>query len=168
MAASTTAGTGGAGTCGDGTVGGSEQCDDGDTASGDGCSSACAWETNCQNDNTHYTITCGQTLNGDFFGTYGDIQNLCGKAFLYQDQIFIFTPLAGANVTVTYTASPDQPDMAMFVMDGSCHSALCFADSTSNINPHNVTFQAKSGLTYYIDLEAPSQQPNYSITLQCN
>ena len=34
-------------TCGDGIVDGGEQCDDGNTQDGDGCSSSCALEQNC-------------------------------------------------------------------------------------------------------------------------
>jgi hypothetical protein len=57
--------------------------------------------------------------------------------------------------------------MAMFVMKGSCDSHLCVGDSTSDGQRHDLTFDAEVGLTYYIDLEAPSQQPNYTLSVAC-
>jgi cysteine-rich repeat protein len=145
-----------------------EACDDGNQESGDGCSSSCQWETNCQKDNKHLPISCGESRSGSFSGAYGDVENLCGKPFKYQDQIFLFQATKGGKVTVTYTASPDQPDMGLFIMTGSCHSALCTADSSSDGKRHDVSFDAVAGVTYFIDLEAPSQQPDYTLSLQCD
>ncbi len=149
-------------------VGPNEACDDMNGDPGDGCSASCQWETNCQSDNPHPTISCGQSRSGSFFGAYGDVENLCGKPFLYQDQIFVHTASADGTITVSYTASPDRPDMAIFVMEGSCHSKLCVADSTTTGDRHSVTVPVKAGLTYYIDLEAPSNQPDYTLQLACN
>jgi cysteine-rich repeat protein len=160
-------GAGGAGVCGDGAVGSGEECDDGNAKSGDGCSSSCSFETNCQSDNAHPAITCGQTLSGSFSGKYGDVDNPCGKSFKYQDIVFVYKADKSGPVTVNFTGKPDQADMAMFVMRGACHDKLCFADSTSDGERHDVSFDAEAGVTYYIDLEAPSFQPNFSITLQC-
>ena len=55
--------------CGDGMVGGSEQCDDGNTTSGDGCSATCQTETGaeCGNGMVETGETCddGNTTAGD-------------------------------------------------------------------------------------------------------
>ena len=94
------------------------------------------------------------------------MQDLCGKPFLYQDQIFVFTAATSASVTVTFTVSTS--DVAIFVMRGSCHSKLCFVDSTLGPNRKSTTFAAEAGVTYYIDLESPSNQPQYTVGVQCN
>lgn len=52
-------------------------------------------------------------------------------------------------------------------MKGSCHTKLCVGDSTTTGNSHDLTFDAVAGATYYIDLEAPSQQPNFTINVAC-
>ena len=55
--------------CGDGNIEGNEQCDDGNTANGDGCSSICTIETAsiCGNNIVEAGETCddGNTINGD-------------------------------------------------------------------------------------------------------
>ena len=156
----------GSGGCGDGQIGGAEQCDDSNTSSGDGCSSTCFYETDCDMDNPRPTIICGQTLSGNMGGNWGDVQDICGKSFLYQDQLYIYTPGVTGEVTVTHTGNRD--DMAIFVMEGSCHAGLCIGDSTTSGDPKSITFTARAGVIYYIDLEAPSAQPSYTITLTCN
>lgn len=50
---------------------------------------------------------------------------------------------------------------------GLVDSHLCIGDSTSDGQRHDLTFDAQAGLTYYIDLEAPSQQPNYTLSVAC-
>jgi hypothetical protein len=106
--------------------------------------------------------------NGNFAGNYGDIQDLCGEVFQYQDQLFEFTAPEDGSVTVSYTASPDQPDMMIFVMEGWCYNGNCIGKSTDDGDRHDYTFPVTQGVMYYIDLEAPSQQPSYTLTLTCN
>lgn len=166
--ASATGGTGGTGSgCGDGSVDPGEDCDDHGTAPGDGCSATCQWETNCTAKNTHPILTCGQTASGSFEGKYSDVATICGATFKYQDVVFEFRSTAAQHVTVTNTVSPDRPDTAMFLMRGSCHTALCVADSRMGSDEHTLEFDAEAGVTYYIDFEAPSFQPSYSISLGC-
>lgn len=50
------------GPCGNGTVDSGEQCDDGNTASGDGCSSTCRWEGQCSVTDTG-SITCDDDVD---------------------------------------------------------------------------------------------------------
>jgi cysteine-rich repeat protein len=54
-------------TCGDGIATGAEACDDGNTVSGDGCSSTCTLEAVCGNGITTPPEVCddGNTINGD-------------------------------------------------------------------------------------------------------
>jgi cysteine-rich repeat protein len=153
--------------CGDGALATGEACDDGNTSPGDGCSADCQWETSCQSDNQHKPIACGETKSGSLFGAYGDVDEVCGKSFKYQDAVFVFAATTTGRVTVTYSADPDQTDIALFVMRGSCHGNLCVGDSTSEGDRHDVSFDAVAGTTYYFDLEAPSEQPDYTLTVSC-
>jgi cysteine-rich repeat protein len=145
-----------------------EACDDGAQVSGDGCSSKCAWETSCETDNARKPIACGGMVSGDFYGKYGDVNGQCGFDQPYsQDQVLVFAATADAHVTVKFTASPDQTDMAMFVLRGSCHAKLCSADSRLG-DRHTASFDAVAGTTYYVVIEAPSNQPSYTATLTCD
>lgn len=166
------AGGGGTGVCGNGIVESGEQCDDSNVVSGDGCSSGCAWETNCTTQNTrHYLVCGGIRITGEFWGARNDLKGktICGKSYsdYVQDQLFIFTATSNMTVTVHNVTSPPQNNTAMFVMRGSCHSELCIADSTASGDRNSVTFQAEAGVTYYIDFKAPSNQPDYEIWLSC-
>jgi hypothetical protein len=78
------------------------------------------------------------------------------------------TAPADGSVTVSYTATPDRPDMAIFVMEGSCYTGNCIGSSLDEGERHDITFAVTQGVTYYIDLEAPSQQPSYTLTLTCS
>lgn len=165
-------GGGGTGVCGNGVVESGEQCDDNGTVSGDGCSSTCTWETNCDSRNRRDYLVCGGTrLEGSFWGAYNDLKGktICGKSFsdYVQDQLFVFVAPSNMTVTVQNVTSPPQNNTAMFVMRGSCHSELCIADSTASGDRNSVTFQAEAGITYYIDFKAPSNQPAYEIWLTC-
>src|SRR5450432_3201880 len=75
--------------CGDGIVNGSEQCDDGNTISGDGCSSACQLETanTCGDGIVQVaTETCddGNTVDGDGCDSHCHIETSakCGNGTL--------------------------------------------------------------------------------------
>lgn len=63
-------------TCGDGAVDGTEQCDDGNTKSLDGCSADCQWEAKCPNGKCE--SRCGDGLLFDFDGDAdGKIDEQC-------------------------------------------------------------------------------------------
>ncbi len=164
-----TSGSGGSGgvACGNGTTDAGEDCDDANVKGGDGCSSTCKWETSCDDKNGRPTIACGETKSDSIEGNYGDIDDVCGQSFAYQDQIFVFEAKNSERVTVTYTAMPDQKDMGLFVLAGACHGSLCIADAGTEGDRHDVSFDAVAGTTYYLVLEAPSFQPDYTLKVSC-
>ncbi len=104
-------------------------------------------------------------------GKFSDVKGaLCGRSFpdYSQDLLFVFTAPSSGTVTVQYTAPQGLKDTAVAVLRGSCHTGLCIA--LSPLPPddwHQASFVAEAGVTYYIDLESASQQPNVTITLQC-
>ena len=148
--------------CGDGVVDAGEDCDDANTSNNDGCSSSCAWESNCGNDNPHPAISCGGQGNGNMNGAYSDVdQPVCGQTFAWQDRVYVFEAQSSGSVTATFTSSPDPGDGAIAVMEGSCHNQLCIATSLDSGDYHSVTWDVIAGLTYYIDLELPSQAAQF-------
>lgn len=140
-----------------------------DDAGGDEATTVGAGGFICEMGNTWQTLGCGGSYRDDFLGAFGDVQDVCGESFLFQDQIFVFDALVSESVTVQYTAMPDQPDMAIFVLEGICDTGACIGKSTDDDGDrHNFTFDVTAGTTYYIDLEAPSAQPQYTIWLSCD
>ena len=70
-------------TCGDGVVGSGEQCDDGNTVGGDGCSAACQFEV-CGNGIVDVGETCddGNTTSGDGCSATCQREPRCGDGYL--------------------------------------------------------------------------------------
>jgi cysteine-rich repeat protein len=158
--------------CPDGVVEGSEDCDDNNHTTGDGCHD-CRWETNCDSNNgAPQVIACGQTKSGGISGNWNDVEGVrCATADGGQDAQLVFTPSADANVTARYTLNAGGAylgDHGLFVLEGSCHTALCIGAAYRLGDPWELEFEAKAGLTYYIDVEAPANFPQYSVTLTCN
>ncbi|WP_437710226.1 DUF4215 domain-containing protein [Sorangium sp. So ce448] len=90
--------------CGDGTVGSAEQCDDGNTTSGDGCSATCAYEPDvlCENavelvigENTGNTATGPSVFEGSCLGWDAP------------ETIHRFTPPSDGTLTLTLSAETD-------------------------------------------------------------
>jgi cysteine-rich repeat protein len=67
--------------CGDGTIGIGEQCDDGNTTSGDGCSSGCEVESACGDGFVGAGETCddGNTTPGDGCDGSCQLETVCGN-----------------------------------------------------------------------------------------
>ena len=66
--------------CGNGTVQGTEICDDGNTANGDGCSSACALEP-------PYVCTVGPPAGPCGSGGPGSVKGVCGNGIMQSGEI---------------------------------------------------------------------------------
>ncbi|WP_437911901.1 DUF4215 domain-containing protein [Sorangium sp. So ce302] len=90
--------------CGDGAVGSAEQCDDGNTMSGDGCSATCTYEPDvlCENavelvigENTGNTATGTSVFEGSCLGW--DVP----------ETIHTFTPPSDGTLTLTLSAETD-------------------------------------------------------------
>jgi hypothetical protein len=167
----TTSGDGDGTTSGDGD--GTTSSGDGDgtatSGDGDGTTTFGGGSGTCATDNPRIPVSCGSSPTGSFIGNYGDVEELCGQSFQFQDQLFEFSPTADATVDLQYTMTPDQGNGMIFVMQGVCDSAACIGSSIDdNADWHDYTFSATAGTTYYILLEAPSAQPNFQLTVTCS
>jgi cysteine-rich repeat protein len=87
--------------CGDGTVGSTEECDDGNTTSGDGCSATCVYEL-CEDaaelvigENTGNTATGTSAFEGSCLGREAP------------ETIHWFTPPSDGTLTLTLSAETD-------------------------------------------------------------
>ncbi len=99
--------------CGDGVVDGGEQCDDGNTAPGDGCSDTCTLEllANC-------TITFDGALNCP------DPTQVCGATFSDGGCIFANLPFCYDTGAFSYESTPGNP--VTITLDGDLNSLLVF------------------------------------------
>jgi cysteine-rich repeat protein len=69
--------------CGDGVVDADEECDDGNTASGDGCSSLCLLQAEYRQDFESLTAASGSALADDGWVVYGNVFNGTTGAWIY-------------------------------------------------------------------------------------
>ena len=99
------------GNCGDGTKQGNEQCDDGNTVSGDGCSSSCKSEY-CGNDACDTGETC-ITCPGDC----GNCKELCGDDTCSNGELCSICPADCGlcpPVNITFIIEPGTFNMTTF------------------------------------------------------
>lgn len=85
--------------CGDTEIVGSEECDDGNTANGDGCSSTCTVELDFVCDNADPVLIAVPVAGDTTTGTAGFV----GCAGEGNEQIYKYTPLTTGTVTITAT-----------------------------------------------------------------
>jgi len=128
-----------------------EQCDDGNTAGGDGCSATCTWENLCVADGA---IVCGQTL----YGTMGTLDRINGynctpDSYPNGDVIASFTATANQTVTAQIVIDWVLDDYDLMVLEGACNPNLCVAVANAVGTFETVTFPVQAGLTYYIVTE---------------
>ncbi|MEP7126409.1 MAG: lectin-like protein [Byssovorax sp.] len=96
-------GTGGAAAvCGDRTVEGAEECDDGNLAVGDGCSATCTIEALDTCPGLGITLAPpGLTIHGTLTGAHDDLAPSCGKNHL--DVVYAITPTVSGTLVATLT-----------------------------------------------------------------
>jgi cysteine-rich repeat protein len=152
------------GICGDGIAECGEECDDGNTISGDGCSSSCEvedalcvpdWELSCNTSDTWSTLWSGAT---DAVGSYScSSWDESGREYAYT-----FQPQQSGEVTLQLSGMSS--DMDVFVLDGAeCDPQTCIAHG--NVS---TTFQAQGGETYYIVVDGRNgAEGSYTIDLNC-
>ncbi|MDB5214803.1 MAG: Multiple EGF-like-domain protein 3 precursor, partial [Myxococcaceae bacterium] len=103
------------GTCGDGKVTADEECDDGNNASGDGCSATCKGESSgpddvCPGTTIALTGTGADTRHGTVSSTtatmYGQYAGSCGGG-TGQDAVYVVTPDVTGLLTAKLTSTFD-------------------------------------------------------------
>jgi len=156
------------GACGDGTVDPSEECDDGNTVDGDGCSAGCLFEVagscspaepiGCGDVVSGNNGAAGSTTNIDMYGCGGWVET--GPEYAYT-----FTPQTTQTVTVTKTFSTAQVDIYVLEDWGTG----CAAEDCVDYHDVAVNFTAIAGTTYYIVMDGYlGDVGDYTIQVTCN
>jgi cysteine-rich repeat protein len=153
--------------CGNDTLEPGEECDDGNTGDGDGCSAICELEggtcaagfsVSCGAMDAWSTTGPGSTDRVDEYACVG--WNETGREYTYQ-----FTAAADADVTVTLT--PDGLiDLDVFVLldaSGGCVAGNCVAYGGTT-----ATFAATVGSNYYVVVDGfGGDEGSYTISFDC-
>jgi len=153
--------------CGDGFIHATvEECDDGGTANGDGCSSTCAIETpECLD---AWTLTCGDSdswNNGGFGSTdVIDTYSCSGWDESGPEYTYLFIAAASENVTIGLSAMA--VDLDIFVIDDQ--GGVCDPTNCLDVGETSVTFAAVAGTTYYLVVDGYlGAVGDYTATLVC-
>jgi cysteine-rich repeat protein len=137
--------------CGDGTMNGAEECDDGNTANGDGCSSTCQIEIICGDGTMNGAEECddGNTTSGDGCSSTCQIEIVCGDGAITGPEecddsntasgdgcsstchLEGGTPIAAAGGSITLTGTLETTDPTYSRATASCgtHSGTVYYDT---------------------------------------
>ncbi len=119
-----------------------------------------------------YTIGCGDVVDGEtgLVSTWGDM-NLYSCTNAYADNadehVYGFQVSANAAVTVTLTPLAGD-DLNIWLLQGACDPDSCI-DYSHDGDPEVVTFNASSGLDYYIVVDGWSFHTGpYTLQVECD
>lgn len=166
------------GSCGNGVVEGGESCDDGNTATGDGCNSVCALEPATSHD------TCANSQVIDLVasagGTYA-ASVASGTTNLAHDQTFLGCTSSGPDAFYTITAPIDGvltaevPTAAFNVSLGARTTAVCptttattplaCANANTDDGQEQIMFSVVKGQSYWIIVDGSSKDEYGPFTL---
>jgi len=161
--------------CGNGVVEGSEQCDDGNTTGGDGCSGSCQWESTCS---ATGTINCGGSESGNllFAANHADFYACGTRDATSGDHIYSFTPGNSGVASALLDVTSDDPifgaNLDLYVLEGACNEQLCVSAGEAT-GDDSASFNVNAGWTYFLVVELdylslglpPSGE--YTISLTC-
>jgi cysteine-rich repeat protein len=174
--------------CGNGVLETNEQCDDGNTSSGDGCANGCAQETGwfcsgepsvCQttvnNDvcSGAFALTSGITITGNNIAANNDYDSNCGSGTSGADLVYSIGVGAGQTLTVNVVPSGQQDPTIGFafscteVMSNQC---LPKADNGLDGDSETLTYLNDTGAmqTIFIVMDTYSNLGAMDITATVN
>ncbi|MCC6555164.1 MAG: hypothetical protein IT372_19540 [Polyangiaceae bacterium] len=155
--------------CGDGVVDPGEQCDDGNTTSGDFCSATCAFEggDTCPGPNVPLT-PAGLELTGDTTGVANDTgQAPCGGGSS-GDLVYVITPSQSGSMTATL----DGPFSTLLYARSSCPGTN--GDNLQCSPTHSpavLTMPVTADTPFYLFVDGYGVQPEegpFTLTLELN
>lgn len=166
--------------CGDRTVSGSEQCDDGNAMDGDGCSATCSLETIGIGSETcadpvrlNLVPTSATTLTGRAAGTTAmsaaDLTGYCGSTSDAPDVVYVFGLAETRDLTVTLT--PTGFDAALYIRGGlmrACDDATGEAycrDGGASGSAETIRLAGVPAGTYYIVVDGAGATGRGAYTL---
>ncbi|MFH2007871.1 MAG: DUF4215 domain-containing protein [bacterium] len=156
--------------CGNGSVEPGEQCDDNNTTSGDGCSSACSLEGgSC---GTGWPLACGGTDSWTTeYGTNRIERYSCtGVTETGPEYAYRFTATQTGTVQVVMSGVDPGVDLDLFVLlnpYGGCTPGNCLVAGVT-VGMDTVQFEALEGQTYHIVVDGyQAAEGSYDIALNC-
>lgn len=165
------------GVCGNGTVEGGEQCDDGNLVANDGCSSTCQLEPVTTRDTcaTAETITLSSAAGGMFTGSV-----VSGTTNLAHDQTFTGCASAGADAFFAVVAPIDgvltaEVPVASFNVSLGARSTcptsttaslpLVCSNVSSDPGLEEISFSVQKGQTYYLIVDGTAATQKGTFTM---
>ena len=160
--ASGSGGTGGAeSTCGDQVVEGVEQCDDGNQAGGDGCSSACTIEPLEACPGLPIPLTpAGIVVAGTLVGRSNDLLPSCAPSLL--DVVYEVTPTVTGTLVATLKGNyPKSLSLRSICADGPTSELACAPGAGELV----VTRWVYAGVKYHVVVDAGPEQFSLELAL---
>lgn len=164
---------GGGPVCGNGTVEAGEQCDDGNTNNGDGCSSTCQHEATLAGE---LCTNCTAVGNGTFAGTtvgYGGATDItsCTSGDTI-DRWYCYTASCTGTATASLCGSSYDTALAVFSSCGGTQLACNDDNETAcgtNSLQSQLTWPAVSGTVYYVRVSGYQGATGaYTLSLSCD
>jgi cysteine-rich repeat protein len=161
--------------CGNGKVEGSEQCDDGNTAGGDGCDAQCMFEPAGPVDTCPgLALTLTQsgfqwvaTRSGTTVNLNHNYQGSCSTVGAGKDAVFSMSSGPGGKVTITLAAATTNFDSVLYVVSGACEglgSTPVACNNKSGSGGDTVSFDAPPATDYWIFVDGYNNQSgNYKL-----
>ncbi len=161
--------------CGNGTVEGTEQCDDGNKLDGDGCDHFCQIEPKgpadvCPGVNVQFVQSGGSqiaSISGSTTGMTPAYKGSCGSSDTSPDQVYHFNSGTGGTVSLTLPTSTTNYDATLYVRKGACSgpSAVEVAcDDAIGNGGEAITFKAPPNTDYWVFVDGYSgASGNYSL-----
>lgn len=153
--------------CGNSHVEGGEQCDDGNTAPGDGCDASCMVEKKnladaCPGEDLELTASgAGWTgsVTGTTVGMTPVYAGVCGSSALAPDQVYhVKSPITG-QATVSLPPALTTFDSVLYVQSGACEGpgavSVGCEDGIGN-GGETITFDAVANADYWIFVDGYS------------
>jgi cysteine-rich repeat protein len=114
--------------CGNGVLEGSEECDDGNSEDGDGCSKACKSESagpadTCPGATLTFVDSAGTlvaTATGDTTLLYAQYAGTCGMTDASGDAVYQLNTGAGGTLTATLETPGTAFDSVLYIRSGTC------------------------------------------------
>ncbi|MBI2376998.1 MAG: DUF4215 domain-containing protein [Deltaproteobacteria bacterium] len=143
--------------CGDGFVGAGEQCDDGNTADGDGCSSTCSIEFVCPVADVDLGSATGAAVANGSNELLDDTTNpVCTGGTGGHDAIFAWT--APASGSFTFTTAGSTFDTVIYLFGVGCDQIACHDDVAFPADPTStVTVDLSVGQAIWIVVDGYSE-----------
>jgi cysteine-rich repeat protein len=149
--------------CGDGVVDRGEECDDANTADGDGCSANCAYDVAdaCAPSTVIELGTSPRTLMGDTRAAIDDVQPTCGDDTGGRDVVVALEVLAQGLVRISLKASFE----SVLSLGSSCGASDLGCQESNTGDDNQLVIELAPGATTYVHVDGQDAKAAGAFTL---